>query len=275
MKLIQLEKNFNHQIIINVIRFVTITSLIAAMATLFNHALELQVRFFIFIFPLISVIIWYSIRSVLLRFQASLFFSALTLTLVFDAQIDWFIYICLVGFFLHVINFIVFIAYDQWHIKNHTGIYINLLHESWHVALLRMGLGLLLIPNFPAKLFETTANFQSEVQGFVNLGFPNMPELIIFVGLLEAAGALSFILGIGIRFFSITTFILLSVAFVSNGSLNGVFTIQPAYETSTWLFALFWPFLALSFAFFKSDILSLDHYLKHRFKIPKFIKFWM
>ena len=271
----QIERNFQHNVILNLIRVITAFSLIAAIITLFDNNLEARVRFFIFLVPFINLILLFIIHSTLYRFQASIFFSGLTLVLVFDAQIHWFLYLCYLGFFMHIFNFIVFIVYDIWHIRHHSGINIRLLHENWHVALLRIALGLLLIPNFPGKLFESSQAFQSELDWFISAGFPNFPEIIVLVGLFELAGALSFILGFGIRFFSISTFFVLMTAFILNGSLSDLFMVKDASETSTWLFALFWPFLVLTFAFFKSDILSLDYYLKTHYKIPKFIRFFM
>src|SRR5690606_2068769 len=90
----------------------------------------------------------------------------------------------------------------------------NLTAQGWQLFLIRVYLGLDIIPHFAEKLFEGSAHRAEVVKAFIDLGISNPTFMVVLAGLLELAISVGFTFGLMTRVAAVGAAIYLVVSTV-------------------------------------------------------------
>ena len=144
---------------------------------------------------------------------------------------------------------------------------------EWQLILIRLAIGVDLIPHFCEKLFAGNMIRADDIAAFTTLGVPHPELFVIIAGLCELAGAFTISCGFFTRSGAVCIFIYLMVAtYLGKHFTLGFIWASPG---GGWEFPVIWGVLFLSFCIFGANSFSLDAVLKRRYSLPAWIRFLM
>lgn len=140
---------------------------------------------------------------------------------------------------------------------------------DWQVLMIRLLIGLVLVPHFTEKLFAGPDIRGEDVSAFANLGIIQPVVFVVFAGLCEFLGSLAVSCGFLTRLSSICVIVYLLVATYLGGHFENGFIW--AGSGGGWEYPVLWVALLLSFSFFGPGYFSIDQYLCSKFSLPNWI----
>ncbi|MBV53001.1 MAG: hypothetical protein CL816_02925 [Coxiellaceae bacterium] len=179
-----------------------------------------------------------------------------------------------VAFSLNVIRFFSVCLNDIWQVNDdHEDFLVSNNVIEWQLLVIRLAIGLDLIPHFCEKLFAGESFRFALTQNFEQLGLGHNALLfVILSGFIELFGAFSISCGFLTRLGSICLFIYIIVAaFLGHHFALGFMWVN---RGGGWEFPVLWSILILSFSLFGACGFSLDFILNKHLKLPSWVR-WL
>ncbi|MFT3741153.1 MAG: DoxX family protein [Gammaproteobacteria bacterium] len=135
----------------------------------------------------------------------------------------------------------------------------------FQLFLIRVYLGLDIIPHFTEKLFQGPEHRAEVVKAFVSLGLSYPTFMVILAGLIELSIAIGFTFGFMTRIAAVGAALYLVISsFLGGHFVNGFMWVKPG---GGWEFPVLWAFLCLTFILTGGGPWSLDALLRQRSKL--------
>ncbi len=144
---------------------------------------------------------------------------------------------------------------------------------DWHLTVVRLYIGLDIVPHFVEKLFAGPGPRAEDVAAFTKLGVP-APELFVFLGgTIELGIAIGVGLGLLTRLAAVCSVIYMMVATIIGDHFSlGFIWASPG---GGWEYPGFWSVLLLRCAFAGAGRFSLDHVILQRKLLPRPVRICM
>lgn len=140
---------------------------------------------------------------------------------------------------------------------------------DWQVLMVRLLIGLVLVPHFTEKLFAGPMVRGDDVAAFASMGITQPVFFVILAGLCEFFGSLAVSCGFFTRLSSLCVLIYLMVATYLGGHFDNGFIWAGA--GGGWEYPVLWAALLLCFSFFGPGYFSIDQYLCSKYTLPKWV----
>lgn len=141
--------------------------------------------------------------------------------------------------------------------------------SDWHLAFLRIYVGLDFVPHFTEKLFAGSGPHMEDVEAFRQLGTADPNALVWLAGLCELGAAIGIALGLLCRLAAIGSALYLAIATIAgNHFAMGFIWASPG---GGWEYPLLWFVVVLSFVYAGAGRFSLDAELARGLALPKWV----
>ncbi|AHE67560.1 DoxX family protein [Legionella oakridgensis] len=139
---------------------------------------------------------------------------------------------------------------------------------TWQHFLIRIYLGLNMLPHCSEKLFLGTSSYYQEVHDFMLMGIIDPKFMVILAGIIEFAIFFAFTFGFLTRIAAVGASIyLLMTTLLGHHFTNGFIWVSPG---GGWEFPIMWGFLYLTFLLTGGGLFSLDSWLYKQSKLKIF-----
>ena len=223
-----------------------------------------------------SMIVWLALSLV-----ASVFISARLRTLgfllgLFALLVGWRIagiyqvtivaYVLLLAFVVYVVQFFSIARQSLHGDRNAPAGLENMSLADWHLAFLRLYIGLDFVPHFTEKLFAGAGPHMDDVKAFEQLGTPAPDFLVWLAGFCELGAAIGVGLGLFTRLAAICSSLYVFIATIMGAHFTlGFIWASPG---GGWEYPVLWSVLLLSFCYAGAGAFSIDGVLRRHARLP-------
>lgn len=141
---------------------------------------------------------------------------------------------------------------------------------EWHLTVVRLYVGLDIVPHFTEKLFAGPGPRMADVAAFAKLGVPAPEFFVLLGGACELGIAIGVGLGLFTRLAAICSVLYMLIATViGNHFALGFIWASPG---GGWEYPVLWSVLLISFAYAGAGRFSLDHAILRRTDPPRWLR---